>query len=168
MSTRPMPVRFLVKTHRKSRHMRTHHALRHLEENRRVAFASLGPRHRFDSSGIGDKIRFNHPVTIQNSLAAEITLFTGEPVRKRVRVVQHKVFGAKQIENQRRRGDGQQPGLAISLTVEMLIPGVQRDREKAPCLPFEALLWTAALPNRGCAATVKNVDQRLEHMSLRI
>src|SRR4029077_10813415 len=108
------------------------------------------------------------PVTIQNSLAAEITLFTGEPVRKRVRVVQHKVFGAKQIENQRRRGDGQQPGLAISLTVEMMIPGVQRDREKAPRLPFEALLWTAALPNRGCAATVKNVDQRLEHMSLRI
>ena len=79
-----------------------------------------------------------------------------------------KVRAAKQIENQRRRGHRQQPRLLIALAVEMLIPGVERHREQAARLPLEALLGAVSLPDRGRAAAVKNVDQRLVHMSLRI
>ena len=40
----------------------------HLEKDRRVAFAALGPLHRFDIDDIGDKIGFNHPVAVETPL----------------------------------------------------------------------------------------------------
>ena len=50
----------------------------------------------------------------------------------------------------------------------MLIPGIQGYGEKTSRLPFEALFAAVGLPNRGGAATVENIDQRLEDVPLRI
>ena len=94
-----MPMRFFIKTHWESRNMRTHHALGHLEKNRRVAFASLRPCYRFDIDSVGDKIRLDDPVAVQNTLTAEVALFTLKTVAECIRVVQYEVFGTKQIEN---------------------------------------------------------------------
>ena len=87
--------------------MRAHHALRHLEENRRIASAALRPGHRFDIDRVANEISFNHAVTIQNPLTTKITFFSLKPVRKSIRIIQHEVGGAKQIKNEWRCGDGQ-------------------------------------------------------------
>src|ERR1043166_3264102 len=50
----------------------------------------------------------------------------------------------------------------------MLVPGVQGYRKKTSGLPFEALFAAVGLPNGGGAATVENIEQRLEDVPLRI
>src|SRR5215467_11436679 len=103
------------------------------------------------------KFCFNDAVVIERAFAAEITLFALETIGKRVGIVDDEVLTVKQVENKRCRGDSQQSGFAIPLAVKMLIPGVQRDREQASCLPFKTLLLPAGLPNRRSAAPVEHV-----------
>src|SRR6266550_7220298 len=53
-------------------------------------------------------------------------------------------------------------------SIEVLVRNVQRDRENRARSPFESLLGVALKPNRRRAAPFVNVDERLEHMMLRL
>ena len=67
----------------------------------------------------------------------------------------------------RRVGAGKKAHRLIG-RVEVLIGNVQRNREDRPRRPLESLLGIALEPNRGRAPPFVNVDQRLEHMMLRL
>src|SRR5690349_7973898 len=74
-----VPMRLFVNTDRKARYVRAHHAFRHLEKNRRVAFAALGPSHRLDVDRIRDKIGFYDAIAVKFAAAGKITVFASEP-----------------------------------------------------------------------------------------
>src|SRR3989304_8316596 len=148
--------------------MGAHHALGHFEKNRRVALPSLRPGYGFNIDHVGDEVCFDHAVAVELAAATEVTLFAFEPVRESVRIINYEIFAMKQIENQRRSRHCEQPCRFISLAVEGLVPSVERDREQTPGLPFETLLRAVGLPHRGRAPAIKNIDQRLEYMPLRV
>src|SRR5258706_14138079 len=49
----------------------------------------------------------------------------------------------------------------------MLIPGVERRREKRAFAPFEGLFFAAVLPDGRRAVATDDINQLLEHMLLR-
>ncbi len=67
----------------------------------------------------------------------------------------------------RRVGAGEKAHRLIG-DVEVLIGNIERNREDRPRRPLESLLGVALEPNRGRAPPFVNVDQRLEHMMLRL
>src|SRR5512138_2899252 len=71
-------VRLLVNTDRKAGYMRPRHAFRHLEKNRRIAFASLGPSYRLDVDCIRDKIGLHDAIAVKFAAAGKITVFAFE------------------------------------------------------------------------------------------
>ncbi len=78
---------------------------------------------------VGDEIGLDDAVAVKLAAAGEISFLAFESVGEGIRIVDHEVFAVKQVENQRRGGDGQQPRLFISLPVEMLVVRVERNRE---------------------------------------
>ncbi len=168
MGARAMAMSFLVKTDRKARHMRAHHALGHFKKDGRVAFAALGPLDRLDIDNVGDKVGFDHPVVVKLAAAGKKSLFALKPLGKRIRTVGDEIGATEQIENQWRRGHRQQPRFLVPLAVKMLIPGVERHGEQAAGLPLERLLGAILLPDSRRAAPGENVDQRFVDMALRI
>ena len=163
-----MPVGLLVNADRKARHVRSHHTASHFEEHGRVTLPSFIPGDRLNMNRIGDEIRFDHAIAVKRAFTAEVTLLSFEPLGEDERIVDDEILGTKQIEHQRRRCNGQQAGLAIALTVKVLIPGVQRNREKAPCLPLEALPGTVGLPYGRSAPAIEHIIKRLVNVPLSI
>src|SRR5687768_5486556 len=74
-----MTMGLFVNADGKTRNVRTHHAFRHLEEDRRIALAALGPCHRFDIDRVGYEIGFDDPVAVERAFAAKKPLFAFEP-----------------------------------------------------------------------------------------
>src|SRR6476659_11190581 len=86
-----MPVRLLVNTDRKAGYMRAHHAFRHLEKNRRVAFASLRPCYGLDVDRIRDKIGFHDTIAVESAAAGKITVFAFEPIGKGIGIIDDEI-----------------------------------------------------------------------------
>jgi hypothetical protein len=75
------------------------------------------------------------------------------------------VGGAIGCPDQGRIGDGQIAGRPVAATVEVTVPGVQRNREEAARLPLERDLLTLVIPDLGRAVALQDVDHLLEELA---
>src|SRR5437879_1134834 len=80
-----------------------------------------------------------------------------------MRVTKNKIAVAKSIDHRRRVGQRQKPGGCITLSIEVLMPRVERRREQASLLPFEGLLFCPVVPNRGRAAAFDAIAHLFNH-----
>src|SRR5262249_14742481 len=90
---------------------------------------------------------------------AEILRVAIEAIRKVTQRVENKIRTVKQIENDRHAVDRKKSRRLAARAVEVLIPAVERQREKAAFLPFEILLRALVVPNRRAAASPENKMQ---------
>src|SRR5438132_13882377 len=85
-----------------------------------------------------------------------------------MRVTKNKIAVAKSIDHRRRVGQRQKPGGCTTLSIEVLMPGVERRREQASLLPFEGLLFCPVVPNRGRATAFDDIDQLFKQVALAV
>src|SRR5437899_2448423 len=102
------------------------------------------------------------------SLAAEVVfLFRRKAVGKNEIVVENEIEIVKQVHHERRAGYGKKPDRGVSLPIEVLVLGVQRNREQAARMPFEGVLPAVFLPYGSGSMSVQNIDHLFIKMFLR-
>src|SRR6266850_4358745 len=73
----------------------------------------------------------------------------------------------KQVHHERGAGDGKKSDRGVSLTIEVLVLCVQRNREQASRMPLEGLLLAILLPDGSGSMSVQNIDHLFIKMFLR-
>jgi hypothetical protein len=101
-------------------------------------------------------------------LAAKIFGLAVETIREVTRRVENKIGVMKQVEDNRHAIDGKEASGLAPLAVEVLIPGVERQRKKASLMPFEGLLRSLVIPNGGRAPPFENINHIFIEMLLGI
>ena len=86
---------------------------------------------------------------------------------KGVAVVEYEGFVVKQVEHEREIVGGGKARALAPARIEVLVAGVERQREQALGSPFEAVLAAVAGLDRGVAVTGQHVDDLFEQMLLR-
>jgi hypothetical protein len=72
----------------------------------------------------------------------------------------------KQANSERSAGDGHISHGFVSLSIEMLVPRIKGEGEKAPLMPFECLFRRAFVPNRGRSPATEYKYHLLVEMTL--
>ena len=101
-------------------------------------------------------------------LAAEVIGLAVEALHEITRGVEDEICIVEEIKDDRHAVDGEESGRFVSLAVKVLVPGIERQCEKASLLPFEGLLRSFVVPNGRRAPPLENVDHVFVEMSLRI
>src|SRR4029077_19281902 len=86
---------------------------------------------------------------------------------KRIAVVENEIRVAEEIHDDRRGCDRQQKR-RLARAVIMTVPCVKRRRKETALSPFKRLLAHAIVPNLGAAASFKNIEKLIIHMSFRL
>ena len=147
-----------------------HGALGEDEHHVRTAGAASLPGLELEAGEVGNEIGLPHVAARAhgNELAFAAEVFgRALAFRKLVRVIEHKGFVVKQIEHEREIVRGGEPRAFASARIEVLIAGVERQREQALGPPFEAVLASVARFDGGVAVSGQHVDHLLEEMLLR-
>ncbi len=155
----------LVGADRELRDVRVHRALGHVEADVSAARAALlgGDERQVH--------RVRHEIGLQQqalllALVGEVVGLAGEARLEVVRRVEDEVDVFVEVDHRGgvRHGD-EARGLGAR-TVEVLMPGVQRNREQRAGLPFEGDLLARVVPHGGGAAAFENEDHFLEELTL--
>src|SRR5688572_17960148 len=81
-----------------------------------------------------------------SGFAVVIAVFFVESIGKRKIIAEDEIQIAQSIDHLRRVGQRHVPRALVSLDIEMLMPRVERRREKAAFLPLEGLLFATFVP----------------------
>ena len=146
--------------------MSGHRTIGHLQHYVLSSTATLLPIFKFEIAGIGDEIRVPHPTGISFALAAEVFVLAVETIREITRCVENKVGAVKEVEYDRHAVDGEESSRLVPLAIEVLMPGVERQSEQTPVLPFKGLFRPFVVPNSRCSAAFENKNQVFIKMSL--
>src|SRR3954452_22295951 len=126
------------------------------EHHIRAAGAAFCPGLEFEGREIGDEIRFPHVAArahrYEFAFAAEMRGRT-LALREFVRVVEDEGFVVEQIELETKFVDGGKPRALRTARIEMLVAGIERQREQALRTPLETMLAAVAGFNSGAAIT---------------
>src|SRR6059058_606075 len=156
----------LVAAHGKLRDMRAHDVAGQFEVYIPAAGAALFPVIELNISHVGHEVDFELAAP-ELSFAAEIFLFFGrKTVGEGEAIAKNEIQVVKQVHHERRVGDGKISGRGMALAVEVLVVGVERNREETSRLPFEGVLLAVSLPDRGRPMSIEDVDHLLVKMLL--
>jgi hypothetical protein len=103
-----------------------------------------------------------------SAVAVVIAVFFVESIGKGKIIADDEIQIAESIDHLGRVGQRHVPRALVSLNIEMLMPRVERRREKAAFLPLEDLLFAAFVPDGGRSSAFENVNQLLEQIALRL
>src|SRR6187401_2178976 len=102
------------------------------------------------------------------ALATEVFRIPIETIHKIPRRIEDKVLVMKKVEGDSHAVDREEPRRLVTLPIEVLIPGIKRQREKATLLPFEGLLRALIIPNRRGAPALENIKHVFIETPLRL
>src|SRR5438067_8432680 len=166
---RTVPVRFLVSAHRHLRGMGVHDALGEDEHHVGAAGAALLPGFQLEAGEIGDEVRLPHvaagPHRDELAFAAEV-FCRALALGKLRRVCEHERLVVEQVEHEREIGRGSQARALAAAQVEMLVAGVERQREQTLRSPFEAVLAPVVCFDRRVAVPGQDVDDLFKEVLL--
>src|SRR5918995_1924656 len=168
IETGSVPMRFLIGADGKLGNMRGHRAIGHLEHDILSSRAALFPIFQFEVTGISNEISIPNTAWMSFALATEIFRIAVETIHKVAGRIEDKVFVMKKVEGDGHAVDREKPRRLVALPIEVLVPGIERQCEKATFLPFEGLLGAFIIPNRGCAPALENIEHVFIEMPLRI
>src|SRR5215510_5983124 len=139
--------------------MSGHRSVGHLQHHVFPSPTTLFPIFKFEIASVGDKISVPHPTRIGLALAAEVFGLAVETIREITRCVENEVGIVKEVEDDRHAVDGEKSRRLVTLTVEVLVRGVERQSEQTPVLPLKGLLRACVVPNSRRAASFENKYQ---------
>src|SRR5262245_20171324 len=147
--------------------MGRHNVVGHLDHDQSATGTPIFSFHEFEASHIANKIRVRESRSRHLHIAVEKILLAVVAVRERVYAMENENDVLKQVQNGRGIGHGQQSDRPVSLTVEMLIAGVERRREERAFAPLEGLLFASIAPDRCRAAAADDKNHFLKQVLLR-
>src|SRR4029077_6110239 len=157
---------FFVAAHREFRDMRAHDVSGQFEVYIPAAGTALFPLIQLDIAYVGHEVDFELAAP-EFSFAAEILFFLGrKTVGEGKAVAKDEIHVMKQVHHKWCIGDGKIPGGSVTLAIEMLIVGIQRNRKETSRMPFEGMLLTVFLPYGSRPMSFENVDHLLVKMFL--
>src|SRR5918992_3113351 len=121
--------------------MRAHGVVDKFEECRAIIAAPFFVVLGLKAPQIGDKVRLPHATSFDlGQVTAALAPFVGAAavaVRENEGVIENVIEISVAVDDHRSVGKGYHPHRLGAVSVEMLMPGIERSREKAPSLPFE-------------------------------
>src|SRR3989338_8106810 len=163
-----VPVGLLISPDRKFGDVSCHRSVGHLQHDVAPAGAAFLPLLKFEVAGIGNKIGFPDAAGMGFSLAAEVVRIAVEAVREIVRHIKNDIRDMKEIKDARHVVDREKPRRLVSLSVKVLVPDIERQRDQTPLLPLEGLFGPFVVPYRRRPAPLEDIDQLLVNLSLGI
>src|SRR5215510_3556786 len=148
--------------------MSGHRAIGHLQHHILSSPTTFFPIFEFEIASIGDEISVPDSTRIGFAFAAEVFGFAVETIREITRGVENEVGIVKEVEDDRHAVDGEKSRRLVTLAIEVLVRGVERQGKQTPVLPFKGLLRSRVVPNSRGAASFKNKDQIFIKMPLRV
>src|SRR5215467_16254234 len=122
----------------------------------------------FKVARIRNKVCVPDAAGIRLALAAEVFRLAVKAIGKITGRIENKIGAMEEVKNDGHAVNRKKPRRLASLAVEMLIPGIERQCEEAPFLPFERLFSAFIIPNSGSAASLQNIAHVFIEMSLGI
>src|SRR4249919_1131074 len=167
MSAGPVAMGFFVAANRKFGNVRAHDIAGEIEVDVSAAGAAFVPYLERHVPCIRHEVH-RHLESPDLSLAAEIVfVLRRKAIGKHEIVVENEVEIMKQVHHERRAGDGKISDRGVSLTIEVLVFCVQRNREQAARMPLEGLLLAISLPYGSGSMSAQNIDHLFIKMFLR-
>src|SRR5262245_8335454 len=125
-----MAMSFFVAADREFGDMRAHDVAGQFEIHVPATAAALFPIIQLDFAHVGHEVDFQFAAP-ELSFAAEELLFLGrKTVGKRKGIAKDEIQVVKQVHHKRSVGDGKIPGGRVTLAIEMLIVGVEWNRDR--------------------------------------
>ena len=162
-----MGVGFLVSADRELRDVAVHAALGHAEADMAATSSSLLGRDQRQVDGVGDEVGVQQQALLLAAVG-EVVALAGEPVLEVVRGAVNEIGVAERIDDDRRVGDRDEARGVLARTVEVLVAGIERNREDRTSLPLETDLLAGVVPDAGRAAPVQHIDHLLVQLPLRL
>src|SRR5262249_27310190 len=117
--------------------MRAHHVTSQLDVYIFAAGAAFLPLIQLNVAHVGHEVHFELTPPEFSFASKILILFRGETIGEGKLVAKDEVEAVKQIHHERCVGHGKISGRRVTLSVEMLVMGVKRNREKTSRVPFE-------------------------------
>ena len=127
MRARAVAVRLLVRADGELGDMALGIVVSHLQHRVDATGAALLPPVEQHVRRVGDEVGFPDPPVEEFSFAAEIVFFAGVARREHMIIIKNEIVVAKQAHHRRRVGHGDVTRRLCAATVEVLVPGVERD-----------------------------------------
>ena len=162
-----MRVRLLVGANGELRDVAVQIPLGHAEADVAATCAPLVRHIERQVHRIGHKVRVEQQPPLL-PLAREVVGLAVEAFGEVVLGVEDEVHVAEGVHDDGRIRHGHIARRLRARAVEMLMPGIERNREDRPCLPLERNLPARVVPDRRRSAAVKHVDHFLEQLPLRL
>src|SRR5262245_45812420 len=147
--------------------MSGHRAIGHLQHHILSSPTTFFPIFEFEIASIGDEISVPDSTRIGFAFAAEVFSFAVETIREITRCVENEVGIVKEVEDDRHAVDGKKSRRLVTLAIEVLVRGVERQSEQTSVLPLKGLLRACVVPDSRRAASFKNKHQVFIEMLLR-
>src|SRR5258707_13146411 len=147
--------------------MRAHGIIDELEERGPVIAAPFFVLDGLKSPQIGDEVRFpDAPFFYFGDISSALAPFIGAAavtIRENKTIIKNVVEVAIAIDNHRRVSQGNHPHRRTALSIEMLMPSVERRGEETSLLPLERVLLAAFIPDRRRALALENENRLFIH-----
>ena len=114
---------------------------------------------------VGDEVGLQQQPLLL-ALVGEVVGLAGEAALEVVRGVEDEELVLVEVHHRRRVGDGDEARRLAARAVEVLVGGVERDREQRPRPPLEGDAGAGVVPDGGGAAPVQHQDHLLEQLPL--
>src|SRR4051794_21956477 len=161
---------FLVGADRHLRSVGMHGAVGEDEHHVGTAGAAFAPGFQLEGREIRNEVGLPHiaagPYRHEFAFTAEM-VGRALPLGKVILVVEDEAFVVEQVELQTEVVHGSQTRMLAAAGVEVLIAGVERQREQALWAPLETVLAAVAGLDRGAAVAGEHVHDLLVEMLLR-
>ena len=118
--------------------------------------------------GIRNEV-YRHPkASVELGLTAEVILIRRiKSIREGILISHDKVDVVKELHHKGCVGHGKISYRLAAAAVEMLVTGVQGDREQTSGLPLESMLFPLVLPNGRCPMALGYIDGLFIEVPLR-
>ena len=160
-----MRVRLLVGADGKLRDVARHRTLGHIEADVSAPCAAFLRRNQRQVDDVGHEIG-RKQITLGLRLGAEIVRLARKTVLEVVSGVEDEIDIVIKIEDRGRIGDRDVTRRLLARTVEMLVPGIERNGEHRARLPLESDACAGIVPHRGGAAPVQYQDHFFVELAL--
>src|SRR5690348_1884497 len=128
-----MPMRLFVGADGRLRDVRRDNVVAELELDIGRAGSFFRPVVELELFDIGDKARVPYaPVRQGRSFAAEVVLLSMEAIEKSIRIIKNEIVAVIDVKDGWRVGVPEIAHRLVSLSIEMLMPGIERNREHRP------------------------------------
>ncbi len=152
--------------------MRAHGVIDKLEQRRAIITAPFFVIFRLKAPQIGDEVRLPNAAALDfRNVAPALPPLVGPAavtIGKHEVIVENVVEIAVAVDDYRCIGQGNHPDRRFSLGVEMLMPGIERRREKAALLPLQRVFFAALVPDGRGTLPFQNENSFFIHMTLRL